>query len=57
MAEPMLLVRWNHDGYDASWEVYRTEGEGVGQPLATWEPISSLKTAEAFIAWREAHPG
>ena len=55
-SEPTFLVRWTHENYHPSWEIYRTEGEGVGQPMATWEPISGLLATEAFAVWREAHP-
>ena len=54
--EPSFLVRWTHENYHPSWETYRTEGEGVGQPMATWEPISGLLMTEAFAVWREVHP-
>jgi hypothetical protein len=54
--EAVFLVRWMHDGYDLSWEVYRTEGEGVGEPMATWEPLSNIQSTEALAVWRQTHP-
>ena len=50
--EPAFLVRWNHAAYHPSWEVYRTEGEAVGTPMATWEPISLVSGTEAYLAWQ-----
>ena len=46
------LVTWA--GYHPSWEAWRLQGLGaVGDPVATWEPWSKVKSTEAlstFIA-------
>ena len=57
MMEPTFLVLWSHAAYHTSWEVYRTEGEGVGQPMSTWEPLSSVRGTEAYALWIEQTVG
>ena len=39
------LVRWA--GYDPSWEKWRCLGQ-VGDPIETWEPLSSVQHTEAL---------
>ena len=46
-SEKTFLVQW--EGYDASWEVYRATGN-AGEPVTTWEPLSSLRNTEAYQA-------
>ena len=43
-----FLVRWA--GYRPEWEPWRITGD-VGDPIETWEPMSSLRNTEALLAW------
>ena len=43
-----FLVRWA--GYRPEWEPWRITGD-VGDPIETWEPMSSLRDTEALLAW------
>ena len=43
-----FLVRWA--GYRPEWEPWRITRD-VGDPIETWEPMSSLRGTEALLAW------
>ena len=47
-ARMWVLVRW--EGYHASWEAWRIQGE-VGTPLETWEPIANVRNTQAWRDW------
>ena len=48
-------VRWA--GYEASWEMWRTLGEGLpGSPVETWEPLKVVAGSAALKRWREQQP-
>lgn len=47
-----VLVRW--EGYHPSWEPWRISGV-AGDPLETWEPLSSIRQTQAWEDWRESH--
>ena len=48
-AKRLYLVRWA--GYDASWEVFRINGQ-PGQPIETWEPLILVANTEALQDWK-----
>ena len=52
-AKVWFLVQW--EGYNPKWEQWRIYGM-VGDPLTTWERLSTVKNTEAYSAWKQRVP-
>ena len=50
-----FLAEWDHEGYEPSWEKWRSRGEGEpGTPVLTWMPLREARRFTAWEEWEEA---
>ena len=49
-----FVVEWSHEGYEPSWEAWRSAGGEVGSPVLTWMPLKEVINLIAFREWEEA---